>query len=106
MKVAYEGCRKTFCEDLGKPRYHAGEWKAPRLEGKLAWLVNNQAFAAFPSMAIGQEHFAAILFVIALMGIALVVLVVLLCSVISTDIRLRHPDVSCSRIGNSLRESD
>ena len=54
-----------------------GSGKALRLEGKLAWLVNNQAFAAFPSMAIGQEHFAAILFIIALMGIALVVLVVL-----------------------------
>ena len=51
--------------------------KAPRLERELAWLVNNQAFAAFPSMAIGQEQFAAILFVIALVGIALVVLVVL-----------------------------
>jgi ABC-type Fe3+-siderophore transport system permease subunit len=51
--------------------------KAPRLEGELAWLVNNQAFAAFPSMAIGQEHFAVILFVIAIVGIAFAVLVVL-----------------------------
>jgi hypothetical protein len=44
--------------------------KAPRLQFKLAWLVDNQAFAAFPSMAIGQEDLAAILFVIAIVGIA------------------------------------
>jgi hypothetical protein len=66
-----------------------GSGKALRLEGKLAWLVNNQAFAAFPSMAIGQEHFAAILFVIALMGIALVVLVVLFLM-----FRNQHPDTT------------
>ena len=78
MKVAYEGCRKTFCEDLGKPSISC--WGVERhraWRANWAWLVNNQAFAAFPSMAIGQEHFPAILFVIALMGIALVVLVVL-----------------------------
>jgi heme/copper-type cytochrome/quinol oxidase subunit 2 len=51
--------------------------KAPRLEGELAWLVNNQTFAPFPSMTIGQEHFAAILFVIAIVGITFVVLVIL-----------------------------
>jgi hypothetical protein len=51
--------------------------KAPRLEGELAWLVNNQAFAAFPNMAIGQEYFAVILFLIAIVGIAFAVLVVL-----------------------------
>ena len=54
-----------------------GSGKTPRLESELAWLVNNQAFAAFPSMAIGQEHFAVILFVIAIVGIAFAVLVVL-----------------------------
>jgi hypothetical protein len=32
--------------------------------------VNNQAFAAFPSMSIGQEDLAGILFVVAIVGIA------------------------------------
>jgi hypothetical protein len=36
----------------------------------LAWLVNNQAFAEFLSMSIGQEDLGAILFVIAIVGIA------------------------------------
>jgi hypothetical protein len=78
VKVAYEGCRKTFCEDLGKPSISC--WGGERHRACRAnwpWLVNNQAFAAFPSMAIGQEYFAVILFFIAIVGIAFAVLVVL-----------------------------
>jgi hypothetical protein len=57
MRVAW------MCYFVCNVRYHRAcktNW--------LSW-VKNQAFAAFPSMSIGQEDLAAILFVIAIVGI-------------------------------------
>jgi hypothetical protein len=39
--------------------------------------VNNQAFAAFPTMTVVQEHLPVLLFLIAIMAIALGVLIAL-----------------------------
>jgi hypothetical protein len=55
-------------------------------------LVNNQAFAAFPSMSVGQEHLGAILFVIAIVGLASGAPVILfLLSVINTEVTTKTP---------------
>ena len=39
--------------------------------------MNNQALATFPSITIGQEHLAVILFVMAILGVAFGMLVAL-----------------------------